>query len=331
MVPIRGGQLDSSSDAIGYVRGHWARLNDQWTAECLLQCYQPGLDYFSELKAHRDWVVELFDQLLHASPQVIEDQALRERRRRQDWAQRLAYLAPHFPSADEAEVVSYFAAFGDHSVPLASVIEALDDHLARVLNREQFRGAFLADGVDAQHQHQVSEGLHSAYPETSDGYPELFEPAQINAFTSAPEFHTSGSLASRFYKWSKGTLTADQSAWMHLELAIRDQQHPDLLCDACAGEVDVQRLAEGEWRWNSSIVEVEVTPLVAQDVFELAVAQPLTALCAIFCGEAMVLPLDDELLEVWRHKTELPLNPQMLPVIAPFLELGMLWWFAPAR
>ena len=68
MVPIRGGQLDSSSDAIGYVRGHWARLNDQWTAECMLQCYQPGLDYFSQLKEPRDWVVELL-QHLHQHPE----------------------------------------------------------------------------------------------------------------------------------------------------------------------------------------------------------------------------------------------------------------------
>ena len=200
-----------------------------------------------------------------------------------------------------------------------------------VLNNEQFRGAFLADGVDAQHQHQVSEGLHSAYPETSDGYPELFELAQITAFTSSPEFHTSGSLASRFYKWSQGTLTADQSAWMKLEMAIRDQQHPDLLCDACAGEVDVHRLEEGEWRWNSSIVKVEVTPSIALDVFEIETAQSLTVLCAIFCGEAMVLPLDNEQLRLWLDKDQLPVHRSLLPVLEPFLELGLLWWFAPAR
>ena len=81
MVPIRGGQLDSSSDAIGYVRGRPTHRPVDSGVKC---CSAINQAWTISLNSRRiEIAVELFEQLLHASPQVIEDQVLRERRRRQ--------------------------------------------------------------------------------------------------------------------------------------------------------------------------------------------------------------------------------------------------------
>lgn len=216
------GRLNASSDAVGYLLGHWPRMT-AWSFRTWAELFlRPGFDYFDDLRAYADRVEACAARLVGGAVVVTQRrfEALRQRRTLQDIAYR-ALLSLEWLDPDSAvgqamdrtimgALERCSAAVDDLVDSDAALYEAEDAllHLCEVLRDVQdglpdevgiplcsLGLSWFEQGRDREWEiFNIAEGLSQAAPLTS----ERLDAGHLETFVSSPQFRTTGRLGRRF-------------------------------------------------------------------------------------------------------------------------------------
>ena len=226
--------LDASSDAMGYVRGHWNRLTAWSTGVWIEKFLVDGVDYFSTLDHYAQHLATTAQSLMSGDIVLSQEETRRHRARRvvQDAAYR-TFLALEgldedaeerlWPALEEASRAA--EALRTEGVAEDSAVGALERLYAAFEAMSEarpiplairagfsasgyaWRGAERMTGLTQQEvvegaTPQLIEGILSALPASSAA----IEPERLDAiarvFACSAELQQHGPLASRFAAWS---------------------------------------------------------------------------------------------------------------------------------
>lgn len=220
MVQRRQAHLDPSSDAIGYLRGHWPRVT-AWSFGAWVERFLTPRDYVqdaSELLARSQAVYEM----LRAGElrfDVDSAAVLAEKRRAQDLAYRLLLTLEWVTPGQEAEAEDAAEAVFSHLEDVVHAearldlgqFEALEDLKAFV--PAELVDMILSDGFIASKEavQQVRAGVLSAYQ-----VPHEVTDEECEAFVASEAFGAEGRLDARFAKFS-GLEFLEFQAWLNSE------------------------------------------------------------------------------------------------------------------
>ncbi|MFW6058388.1 MAG: hypothetical protein ACOC9W_05990 [Persicimonas sp.] len=295
-------QLDSSSDAIGYMQSHWNRVT-AWSFGVWAETFlQDGVDYFSSLERYANHQARTIRRLLSGEIEVSaeEFQARRDRRAVQDIAYRI-YLAlgwlevgsenlreaeqrlmPHLEQAahhvhhlDESALLADFSddVVDDLLVSFDRVRDLFPDEVAQVvpslgytfMDRERYIHAGLG---------QLEAGLESATPLAVEQIAAEQIDAGLDAltadFAASPEFCGHGRLATRFADWlqanergGRAAEVAGFEAWA-MEPPRRDRNAE--LFASLPGSLDELAARPGRVRLNATLSRASFSPPVVAQV-----------------------------------------------------------------
>ena len=213
------GRLNASTDAVGYVLGHWNRLTapsfHQW-ADLFLR---EGVDYFDDLERYADHVEACALRLVTGEVATTIDrfEALRSRRIVQDVAYR-ALLAMEWADRGDAETRDLDRTLGDvlarcaqsadalleNEHDAAEPLHALFDVLAdmRAVLPDEVADPLLAFGLtfhdDARDHDWEFANLALGISEGLELTAEQLDAAHIETFAASPSLHDTGRLCTRF-------------------------------------------------------------------------------------------------------------------------------------
>jgi hypothetical protein len=233
--PVDRPKLDSSSDAIGYMRSHWNRMT-AWSFGVWAETFlSEGIDYFSSLGRYMEHLGQTTRRLLGGEVGVESEQykMLRSRRAVQDVAYRI-YLAMDWLDENSA-------ALGEVEARLMPALEQAAHHVHHVLDDEQLadysddvvldllkafgsvRDRFpdeIARAVGALGYtwceperfaraggDLLCAGLRDALPSSADALGDSLD-AHAHRFALSDEFSSHGRLAARFADWLQGQKAA---------------------------------------------------------------------------------------------------------------------------
>ena len=232
--PTPRGRLDASSDAVGYLMGHWPRVTAASFGEWVERFLRPNIDYHDRLGAYAARVAETFASLLSGDLSVDQHaaQALATRRAIHDLAYRALLVTEWVDDARYTRardmIDPHLDALTDLSDALLSPdadLDALTDH-ARTSGRALL-GALTQAPFDTElgaHAHALghdlldtpgdaplhptsqallAEGVAQVTPEFAS------PPEDLDAFSTSDAFHDLGPLVER------------------LTTFLREQAHPD--------------------------------------------------------------------------------------------------------
>ena len=328
---IPRGLLDASSDALGYLKGHWNRIT-AWSMGAWVERFLiPGFDYYDSLEDYASSVRNLHGQLFFSELQVDFENAshLQQRRVIQELAYRihvgLENLTEGSDSANAAESLfepAFIAMerfckslepigdFGELESQIAAAIEQsssfLSPTITQTLQGLGIRGRQNERSLQVQ---LIREGLESTFThfEEVDAYCE--EP--LDSFVESEAFIGWGNLSLRYLRWVDEAgieLPGDYQMELQFEAALlravgRDEE-AESFGTVPGEEVD---FAGGRLRLNSTAARLTTTPLVAQKVLgfeEAELAQGtwgelMHVGVATFLGNVRALPLTKAAWECW--------------------------------
>ncbi|AWV91204.1 hypothetical protein [Bradymonas sediminis] len=241
--PIEGYKLDSSSDAIGYMRSHWNRMT-AWSFGAWAELFlTDDLDYYSSLGRYMTHLKDTTRRLLGGDIGVDLERykTLRARRAIQDLAYRIyvamGWLAENSAGLDAVEAhltpaLEQAAHHVHHMLTDAKIADYSNDVLRDLLQAfERVQGHFpdeIANSVAAlgyqwwepeQFAHaglaQLHTGLRDALPSAADILGDHGLDQHAQKFALSEPFRAHGRLAERFADYlaaeaAAGTLDADE-------------------------------------------------------------------------------------------------------------------------
>jgi len=233
--PIAGQKLDSSSDAIGYMRSHWNRMT-AWSFGAWAETFlMDDFDYYSSLERYMTHLQEVTRRLLggQVGVEIERYKSLRTRRAIQDLAYRIyvamGWLAENSIGLAKVEAhlmpaLEQAAHHVHHMLSDPQLSEYNDDVLCDLLQAfERVRGHFpdeIAHAVGALGYpwweperfvqaglSQLRTGLSDALPSAADALGDALDPL-ASKFARSQPFFAHGRLAERFAAY----LEAEKSA-----------------------------------------------------------------------------------------------------------------------
>lgn len=272
--------LNASSDAIGYLQGHWPRCTAWSFGAWMEQFMVDGLDYCASLEGYAARIADRLGALLGGALHLdwAAHRRLRQRRVLQDVAYRtylaLEWLDPARAATDAmesacGEVLDAMAlcaqsllAGSDESIGQA---DELVDALYGVISKwssywpvEIFE-PFFATGYRWTHAQpqwaidSIVEGVHGAFPMTVEQTSWRCDEAQARALIESPGFDALGCLRDRFWAECAPEQTSDVRSWQHFEqwagaLPRVDEQGEHF----AVIPPDAQALVQSRWRLNAT-------------------------------------------------------------------------------
>jgi hypothetical protein len=263
--PVHRPKLDSSSDAIGYLRGHWNRLTS-WSFGSWIEHFMvDGEDYFSDLEAHHHHQEEVWSWLM-SGEKVSQEHAQRNRKRRmlQDMGYRTLQVLESCPDEDvEQEIwpllehaAELASQLREQDVDIQDVEQAIDqistgftlffDRLSEELLEALPQLGYLWSDLPKTGLYVV-EGLRSGLHDSLAPIHDL--PAVTEAFIADPIFTESRELRQRFADWAKKKLPEPFCEGLRLESWLRAAPHRDEEAELFAA-LPEESWGEGSLRLN---------------------------------------------------------------------------------
>lgn len=325
------GALDASSDAIGYLRGHFNRVTawsfGRWVERFLVA----GEDYHDDLAGYARHILEVAHRLLTGTiaPDPERIRRLRARRILRDVGYRLLLAAEHLPentdieaielALDEASEASHALRVPGTTIPrlwdlVDRMIEAPRKLRARKPPTEVFRAigslGYVCDALltvtpqprppfAAPAAKFLGEGLVDACPQTMNRVVEVAVVAE--AFASSEAFGRSGTLAGRFAAWLQAPSPGVEVAPLTAELAAfeawtRQPPHQDELAETFASIPPDDGALRGplsRLRANLTLRRMTVSPQLARLLTTGDETREITLIAARLNGTARILVLND--------------------------------------
>ncbi len=333
--------LDASSDAIGYLRGHWNRLT-AWSFGAWVERFaRPGQERFTTCSDHLQHVRDLARRLLHA-PWDLDPLPVRQRRRTKRWISDLAYrvlLHVEALDSDQAE--------DELLPPLDALAEQLDDPEAdpqavvadlesrlRSLDpaaaERTLGGGWLWRPPSPGSLTMLQEGLRSALPRAlADQEPTTLQ-ACTHGLALADQHAQPRDLASRAADVLATTIPRPPAEAARFEAWLRRGPRIDLEAERFAALPD-ETPSGGRVRVNATYRE-GVFP--ASAVAAVLGAEPEPAAEVVlgavhWNGEARVVDVDDPVRQALRAAREGVVSPGA--ATTTLLERGFIVWMPDVR
>lgn len=333
--PAPWAELDSSSDAIAYMRSHWNRMT-AWTFGAWVESFlSEEVDYFSSLERYMTHLAQTTRRLLGGDLQVnLEDyHARRARRAIQDVAYRIYVALAWLDEGSDA--------LAQVEARLSPALEQAAHHVHHVLEEPELRkynddvlfdllrafaevGAYFPEGVTqalgalgyiwTSPQRfakagavQLKAGIVDALPSTAELLGDRL-PGLVANFSRSAEFREHGRLAERFADWLKHVegldeLVAELASFEAWATRAPREDHSAELFAAMPHHVDEFAIRPGRARLNKTLLRrVFSAQLVAQitgDEQLLAAGEELELARIFMNGELRVLPLNAEASRVF--------------------------------
>lgn len=356
--------LDSSSDAIGYLRGHWRRTT-AWSFGQWVELFMtPGLDYEETINAYAARVARTFGQWVSGDVSLSMEraQAMRARRQLQDLGYRalliLESLDERSPRTGQLEQRCFevLEAMSHRAQSLGTGLTtagAPDDELAAELvacfeAQRQHVGGDLVEALPAlgltwqpvkpaASLELLRQGLESALPMTLEQSGLELDLELVARFVESAQFGELGPLAKRFAQYIEEADECGQLAqgWAALEawlqgLGQADEEAEDF---AVLPEL-VSELERGQLRLNATadrclVQRWLVEALLGPEALEAAGVdehQPEVELMAARFRQEVRLLVVDEIMALNLEQIEDGLRPSHLELVMSLLDEGVVIW-----
>ena len=222
------GPLDASSDALGYLDGHWNRSTSWGFGRWIETCLKPGLDYYADfnhwLSNHLELHTGLFTQDLSFQPS--ESERLKWRRIIQDMGYRVMMALEHLPeesnAANECEDVlaPWLESVHRHLVvedtPQSTLVELGDawfsilptfqQHLPQPIG-ESLAGLGIREVPQTLNIQQLKRGLHAVEVECDD--------SEVIEFVHSATFPKEGFHIERWAEFQPSPQNKDAAFFQH--------------------------------------------------------------------------------------------------------------------
>jgi hypothetical protein len=303
-VETRWQSLNASSDAIGYLHGHWNRLTSIGMQLYVDGFQIDGFDYYSTLDPFLSHTKDLFNQLcLCEIPKCDETFKRKQQRRKiQDFAycyyQELNWL-------QESEIIELH----ESTKPLQQYCMTLlnNDVEEKKINQEMDRLLKQLRTADKKKLNRptcqnsnvqsIQQGIISAFPESWQTYP-LKEEYILN-FMGSKEFWFGSSLHWRFVEWLESNVQTDISEHYRLEAFVRSRPHSDEYWDTFQVVPSQEEINNGTIRINKTvrIDQFSCNPISKYLGWDTSTDHQI--LCRNYLhNELAVFPIDEELQQL---------------------------------
>lgn len=329
------GHIDGSSDAIGYMKGHWNRCT-AWSFGAWVEGFHRKTDYFTDIPSMLENTLSTTRELLSGEISYDESEVATMRALRH--VQDVAYRCLLRIEADETE--TYEHAIDPHLHRLADLswdlargeatagevspcFDSLRETLEDLTDFHVMARGF--DPAEPSSLELLREGVATALPQTVEATENL--EYRISAFVETTAFYQNGKLGERFAKWlqsegDEAAIVASFEAWIAAE--PREDSEYELFAHKPPTPED---LKTGKLRLNSTYREMDLAEHEASLLFELHHASKI---CAVFAnGEASVMVLEEPsqkaiaaIIDADRDAL-LQCEPE---VVTSLLETGVLVW-----
>ena len=366
--PVARPRLDASSDALGYVLGHWNRMT-AWSMGAWMERFLvPGRDYFQKVEEQARWVMQVHAELLSAEIQVSGEEhvVLKQRRYFQEYAYRL-YVALEHLDEGSAAAASAEAALepalvgierwcqgegaleGESFEALTSLLDGCVGEASAFFPpvvAESLGGLGFAGraGERGLHGDLVREGLQSTFTHFEEANAYCAEP--LEAFVESPFFCAPGRLGVRYLKWLQAgdePLPGEYGEELEFEMALvnslgRDEEGEHF--GACPADEENVNFGEGRLRLNTTARRLRTTDRIARTILGFS-AEDVEAGCfgghvhvgvASFKGSVRAIPLTASLWETWGSvDAGEVMNEQQRADVLLLLERAFVVWLPTPR
>lgn len=343
-------RLNASSDAIGYLRGHWNRTT-AWSFGAWIEGFLiPGVDYYEDLSDYlqhiRAVATSLVSGSLRLEPKRFE--ALRLRRIAQDAAYRtllaLEWLEEGSAASRAVEVTvmpvlehlarvsgdlvhSYEARWGTEEA-LDQLLEVLG-HVRTALPAEvadsllAFGLSFWPPGRDPDWEAaNVREGLTQAMPQTL----ERVDDAAVGSFVESDDVEGPGRISSRFadHLRALGSPQADLArfeAWAQEDPRRDDDAEHFAAVPSRPEEVEAQRL-----RFNETFRRAAFSAEALEGIVALPSHSGFVELAGAYFGGALRMMLVDRRLAAVLEAVRAGEVPADFESLVDLIENGIVLW-----
>ena len=347
------GRLNASSDAVGYLLGHWPRVN-AWSFRTWAELFlRDGFDYFSDLSAFADRVEACAARLVGgvAVTTVLRFHALRQRRVLQDLAYRallaLEWMDPDSPTSRAVDK-TVMGALERCSQAVNDLVDSEDarweaedalDGLLEVLADVQdafppgVAEPLLALGLDfwppgrdaGWEIANLAEGITQGAPLAAD----RIDGEHLQDFLQSDRFATQGRLVRRFGEYMSHEVSGHETVTdlVNLEAWASDDPRRDEDAERFAQEAEsLDKLDPRQLRLNRTYRRAEFG---VEAVAELATANFRSArgelAAAYWRGELHIVIVDDTIDDVLQAVREGRL-PDDADAMLELMEAGLIVW-----
>lgn len=345
------GHLDGSSDAIGYLRGHWNRTT-AWSFGAWVERFGGRgsvIEHRSDVREQLEHISRLMADALGGAPADDPEtrQRRRARRRLADLGYRIA-VALEDPGLDDLSETALMEAL-DRAAELDASLargEGVDVDLQSEVEGTLRFAARQNDGAvslfalgEAEPGHpagleQLAAGLVSSLPATfsdvaEDSEVEMDRLAASHAVATSDAFWSRGGLPARAAVADLGYF--DDAA--RLEAWLLAPPRADLEAERFGALPDEpEQLMGGRVRPNSTLRTVVASPAAASRVLDLPLAGPAELLAIVFEGEPRVLESNAGYRAALQAVAAGDLSRlEEDDSLAILLDAGFVVWFPPVR
>lgn len=326
-------RLDASSDAIGYLRGHWPRLTSRVMGHWVEFFCVEGIDYRTSLEDYAASVSGACADLLMAEIEVDSASYIRRRQRRalRDVAWRALLAIEHAPQAASDSVERQLARIAERCHALleedAVGLDAVEDDRAMVDELFEAMAAelalpdavwdalpalghdYLGDGFVPSELEQIMEGVEGAVPVTYEAIVGAELDLQEVAVTiaSSPWFDAPGLLSlrvTRVLQDQEDELLSLLGGLAEIEAWLARPPRVDAFADAFAmlpedGELVVGTTLRLRASARRAIWPLELFAAAIGDEEEQEPDQEIEVVAAVVGGELAILEVDEALAYWW--------------------------------
>lgn len=345
------GHLNASTDAVGYLLGHWNRLN-AWSFRTWAEMFlRPGVDYHDDLADYADHIQACADQLVGGTVAVDRSrfEAMRQRRVLQDVAYRTVLALEWLEPGAEAALLDPLercaaAAAQLHEAPSAAETTAADALDALLVALADLAGdlpeevatpllafglPFWSDGRDPDYElANLAEGIAQATPLAAD----LLDAEELRSFAASDLFGEPGRLATRFAAFLTGrashvpelTATADLAA---LEAWIADDPHRDEEAERFAQPLsDLEVARPADVRLNRTARRAPFGAAAVAAYAEIEVDAPQVELLAAYWRGELQLVIVDAAVDAVLADVVAQRAPAAADTALALAEAGVIVW-----
>jgi hypothetical protein len=351
------GKLNASTDAVGYLLGHWPRLSS-WSFRTWAELFlREGFDYFSDLNAYADRVEAHADRLI-GGPLVTafeRFEALRQRRILQDLGYRallaLEWLDPNSEvdlavdrtvmgalerCADAVDVLvdspdarwEAEDALDNLVEVLGDVRDAFDDTISEPLMALGY--SFWPEGRDEQYElTNVALGIAQGAPLTAD----RVDAGHISTFIDSKFFRENGRLVSRFARYlqdhadRRGPRYGMIAQLASLEAWAADEPRRDEEAERFGHRIEtLDKVEPSRLRLNRTFRRAEFGAPAVGELFDAHFAEEVVELAAAYWhGELHLVIVDAVVRETFAAigRGEMPADRERLIELC---DAGLIVW-----
>lgn len=341
--------LDASSDAQGYLLGHWNRITAWSFGSWVSQFCIDGVDYHSSLTHFAQHVSDLFRSILMGEQEIDPEKSkcLQMRQSVLDISYRAYCVLEWFPEDLEDDTIMgcledlSLASKGllDGSITRDEAelaIQMLDATMAgfKTAIPDGVLDAYLAHGHVVQSKEETCDrGFQFILDGLASGLPDMLNhidgwESHVRTFLHSSYFLKSGALRDRFVMWllNSDAFPDEIKAAIQIEAWLRGGPHKDERAELFACMPTNKDWGKGELRSNTTLRRHSFPANGINIIFGWELEEGLLNLCCIWTEGAPQVFLETQKMTAIFEAVTLKEKPEQTEEVMDLLNIGALVW-----